>query len=349
MQFALTQEQEMIVETARGIMADFRPSLRSTIESADGFDRAQWRTLTGELGLGALALPADLGGAGLGLVELSLVALEMGRALFPSPYLTSIGAGLALLRHCGSDEQVARHASVIASGESIAAIASGARLRLENGKLSGEALVAFGHVADVLIVLADRQALLVPTGGLRIERLTSMDLSRPLARIGFDGAPAEPMPRADGADRALDEARVALAAECVGGADAALAMTVDYSQQRIQFGRPIGSFQALKHRMADMMIGVEAARSAVHYAAASHDEASDEAASAAAIAHFTAIETFGDCAAGMIQIHGGMGFTWEHDAHLYFKRARGSATLFGTPAESRARLAKMLGLDEEDQ
>lgn len=349
MQFALTSEQEMIVETARGIMADFRPSLRATIDSPDGFNRAHWRTLTGELGLGALALPVEQGGAGLGLVELSLVATEMGRALFPSPFLTSIGAALPLLLHCGSNEQIARHASAIASGDSIAAVASGAKLRLEGGQLSGEALVAFGHVADMLIVLVGGQALLVPTDGLRIERLTSMDLSRPLARIWFDGVPAEPMPQADGADRALDEARVALAAECVGGADAALAATVDYSQQRIQFGRPIGSFQALKHRMADMLIAVEAARSAVYYAAAARDEDSDEAASAAAIAHATAIETFEDIAAGMIQIHGGMGFTWEHDAHLYFKRARGSATLFGTPAESRARLATMLGLDEEDQ
>ena len=349
MQFALTQEQEMIVETARGIMADVRPRLRATIDSFDGFDRAQWRRITAELGLGSLALPAEQGGAGLGLVELSLVATEMGRTLFPSPFLTSIGAALPLLLHCGSNEQIARHASAIASGDSIAAVASGTKLRLEGGQLSGEALVAFGHVADVLIMLADGQALLVPTGGLRIERLTSMDLSRPLARIGFDGTPAEPMPRADGVDRALDEARVALAAECVGGADAALAATVDYSQQRIQFGRPIGSFQALKHRMADMLIAVEAARSAVYYAAAARDEDSAEAASAAAIAHATAIETFEDIAAGMIQIHGGMGFTWEHDAHLFFKRARGSVTLFGTPTESRARLATMLGLDEEDQ
>jgi alkylation response protein AidB-like acyl-CoA dehydrogenase len=349
MQFALTSEQEMIVETARGIMTDFRPSLRATIDQPDGFDRTQWRTITAELGLGSLALPVEQGGAGLGLVELSLVATEMGRALFPSPFLTSIGAALPLLRHCGSNEQIARLAPDIASGKRIAAIASGAKLRLEGGQLSGEALVAFGHVADMLIVLVGGQALLVPTGGLRTVRLTSMDLSRPLARIGFDGAPAEPMPRADGTERALDEARVALAAECVGGADAALAMTVDYSQQRIQFGRPIGSFQALKHRMADMLIAVEAARSAVYYAAAACDEDSAEAVSAAAIAHATAIETFEDIAAGMIHIHGGMGFTWEHDAHLFFKRARGSATLFGTPAESRARIATMLGLDEEDQ
>ncbi|MBP8233406.1 MAG: acyl-CoA/acyl-ACP dehydrogenase [Rhizorhabdus sp.] len=349
MQFALTQEQEMIVETTRGIMADFRQGLRATIDSPDDFDRAHWRTITAELGLGALALPAEQGGAGLGLVELSLVAMEMGRALFPSPFLTSIGAALPLLRHCGSEEQIARHAPDLASGSSIAAVASGARLRIEDGRLSGEALVAFGGVADLLIVLADGRALLVPAKDLRIDRLASMDLSRPLARVHFDRTTADLLPRSQGIERALDEARVALAAECVGGADAALTMTVDYSQQRIQFGRPIGSFQALKHRMADMMIAVEAARSAVYYAAAARDEDSDEAASAAAIAHFTAIETFEDIAAGMIQIHGGMGFTWEHDAHLFFKRARGSATLFGTPAESRARLATMLGLDEEDQ
>lgn len=349
MQFALTQEQEMIAETARGIMADFRPSLRATIDHPDGFDRAQWRTITAELGLGSLVLPAEQGGAGLGLVELSLVATEMGRALFPSPFLTSIGAALAVLRHCGSHEQLARHAAAIASGDSIAAVAHGYTLRLEDGTLSGEALVAFGHVADLLVVMAGGQALLVPTEGLNVKMLTSMDLTRPLARVYFDRTPVEAMANPGGIEAALDEARVALAAECVGGADAALAATVDYSQQRIQFGRPIGSFQALKHRMADMMIAVEAARSAVYYAAASHDEASAETASAAAIAHFTAIETFEDCAAGTIQLHGGMGFTWEHDAHLFFKRARGSATLFGTPAESRARLATMLGLDEEDQ
>ncbi|MGF7151701.1 alkylation response protein AidB-like acyl-CoA dehydrogenase [Sphingomonas zeicaulis] len=332
MQFALTAEQNLIAETARGLFGEFAPFLRATIASEAGYDVGQWQRVTHEMGFGAIMLPEAEAGAGLGLVELALVTIEMGRTLFPSPFLPSIGAALPLLS--GMPE--------IASGKTIAAPAIGPGLRLEGDRLSGEALVAFGHVADLFVAVVGDQAMAVPAAGAQVERLATMDVTRPLARVRFDRVAVEVV---GGAARALDQARVVLAAECVGGADAALAATVAYAKQRIQFGRPIGSFQALKHRMADMMIAIEAARTAVYYAAAAMDEEDPAASEAAAIAHFTAIEVYQMVSGNMIQLHGGIGFTWEHDAHLHFKRARSATTLFGTPAESRGRLAMLIGLD----
>lgn len=337
MQFALTAEQEMIAETARGLFAELAPALRATIASDAGYDPAHWTRVMRDMGFGAITLPEAEGGAGLGIVELALVMIEMGRTLLPSPFLPSIGAALPLIR---SMDLPAR--SGIASGETIAAPAIGPGLSLEGERLWGEALVPFGHVADLFVAVVGDRAMLVPAGFAKVERLSTMDVTRPLARVRFDGATGR---LTGGVARALDQARIALAAECVGGADAALAATVDYARQRIQFGRPIGSFQALKHRMADMMIAIEAARTAVYYAAAAADEDDPAAAEAAAIAHFTAIEAYQMVAGNMIQLHGGIGFTWEHDAHLHFKRARSAATLFGTPAQSRHRLATLIGLD----
>ena len=334
MHFALTAEQQLIAETARGLFAEFAPSLRATIASDAGYDADQWRRVTHEMGFGAIMLPEAAGGAGLGLVELALVMIEMGRTLLPSPFLPSIGAALPLLG--GMAE--------IASGETIAAPAIGPDLHLEGDRLSGTVLVPFGHVADLFVAVVDDRAMAVSAASARVERLTTMDVTRPLARVRFDGVAVTAV---GGAARALDQARIALAAECVGGADAALAATVDYAKQRIQFGRPIGSFQALKHRMADMMVAIEAARTAVYYAAAAMDEDDPAAPEAAAIAHFTAIETYQMVAGNMIQLHGGIGFTWEHDAHLHFKRARSAATLFGTPGDSRNRLATLIGLDAQ--
>ncbi|AHE57232.1 acyl-CoA dehydrogenase family protein [Sphingomonas sanxanigenens] len=339
MQFALTAEQELIADTARGLFAEFAPSLRATIASEAGYDREHWRRVTRDMGFGAIMLPEVGGGAGLGIVELALVMIEMGRTLFPSPFLPGIGAALPLIGLSGSPE-----APGIASGETIAAPAIGSALQLEGDRLSGEALVPFGHVADLFVAVVGDRAMVVPAGMAQVERLATMDVTRPLARVRFDRVAVA---AACGAGRALDQARIALAAECVGGADAALAATVDYAKQRIQFGRPIGSFQALKHRMADMMIAIEAARTAVYYAAAAMDEDDPAAPEAAAIAHFTAIETYQMAAGNMIQLHGGIGFTWEHDAHLHFKRARSAATMFGTPAESRSRLATLIGLDAQ--
>ena len=356
MQFALTDEQTLVSDTARALFADFLPALRMTMDSADGFDRAQWSMAVEEMGLGNLAVPESLGGSGLGMVELALVMIEMGRTLWPSPFLPSIATALPLILAAAPQEAASAWVSELASGQAIATflVAPASALSREGGgwRLRVEGLAPFGHVADLIVVIAgDRLALIEANAmGVEISRKQTMDRTRPLAAVTIDamidrGAVSDPAGPA--IERSLDQARVALAAESLGGADAILDRTVEYTKQRFQFGRPIGSFQALKHRMADMMITVEAARSAVYYAAAAADEQDAAFAEAAAIAHMTAIETYQAGSGHAIQLHGGIGFTWEHDAHLFFKRAWSAATLLGTMARSRDRLAGLIGLSAQ--
>ncbi len=352
MQFAHTEEQGLVADAARGLFSDFAPTLRATIASADGYDRAQWRQAVAEMGFGALAVPDQFGGSGLGLVELSLLAVEMGRTLWPSPFLPSIATALPLLIATGANAWV----SALAQGQTIATVllAGNAAITRDGDawRVTADGLAPFAHVADIVVVVTGTMlaVLRADAPGVAIRRQASMDATRPLSAVTIDATlPANAV--RDGVAHeiadALDRARIILAAECLGAADAVLDLTVEYSKQRIQFGRPIGSFQALKHRMADMMIAVEAARSAVWYAAAATDEGDPAAAEAAAIAHFTTIETARTNAGHAIQLHGGIGFTWEHDAHLFFKRARSAGTLLGTPAASRARLARLIGLEAE--
>jgi alkylation response protein AidB-like acyl-CoA dehydrogenase len=350
MQFALTAEQRLIADSARNLFDDFAPALRATIASPDGYDRGHWTTMAAEMGLGGLATEARFGGSGLGSVELALVMIEMGRTLLPSPFLPSIATALPAIRLAADAAQAARLIPPIARGDRIAGMLVGGEVAIEpdgeGARLRGSGLVPFGHVADLFVIPTGDRLAVVPAVGVTVVRHVTMDQTRSLATIRFDlVVPAEDMLAGGGTDNALDLARVALAAECVGGADAVLDMTVDYAKQRIQFGRPIGSFQAIKHRLADMMVAVEAARTAVYYAAAAADEDDPAFAEAAAIAHATALETFAMCAGHAIQLHGGIGFTWEHDAHLYFKRARSAATLLGTAADSNERLARLIGLD----
>ncbi|WP_198045763.1 acyl-CoA dehydrogenase family protein [Novosphingobium aquimarinum] len=356
MQFALTDEQTLVADTARGVFSDFRPALRETMETADGFDRTQWRSAVNEMGFGSLAVPEDLGGSGLGMVELALVMIEMGRTLWPSPFLPSIATALPLILAAAPETMASNWVEKLASGEAIAtflhAPVSALSREGEGWRLRAEGLAPFGHVADLVVVIVeDRIAVLEPTfAGITVQRKQTMDRTRPLASVTIDallGASQVGDVASDAIAQALDRARVALAAESLGGADAVLDHTVDYTKQRHQFGRPIGSFQALKHRMADMMIAAEAARSAVYYAAAAADGQDPTFAEAAAIAHMTAIETYQANAGHSIQLHGGIGFTWEHDAHLYFKRARSASTLLGTTDQSRDRLAGLVGLSAE--
>jgi alkylation response protein AidB-like acyl-CoA dehydrogenase len=213
--------------------------------------------------------------------------------------------------------------------------------------------------ADLLLVLArvgdpgDLALAVLPatTAGITIRPHVMLDLTRPMSRVTFEnvGLRSEerlgmPGATAPALARGLDLARIALASEALGGAQQLLEMTTEYVKQRVQFGRPIGSFQALKHRLADMMVEVEAAKSAAWYAACVADEGGEELAEAAAIAKSYCCDAFYDCAANAIQLHGGIGFTWEHDAHLYFKRARASATLLGSPAWHRERMLQVLNL-----
>lgn len=369
MQFVLTEEQALIQETARGFFGEYVTSakVREVMESEAGYDRQLWQSIMAEMGFGGIALPADCGGAGLGHVELAIILMEMGRTLCPSPFLSSVAMAAPALLEAGSADQKAQWLPGIASGESIATLGwledGNAALAANGGeyRLSGCArYVPYGHVADVLIVPArgvgkGLSLLAIPakTPGVRVEKHVAIDLTRPLSTLHFEdvritadmllGTPGE----ADAAyARTLDRARVALAAEQAGGAEAILDLTVTYAKDRVQFGRPIGSFQAVKHRLADMMVQVETAKTAAYYAACVADENGEGLPEAAAVAKAYCSDTFSDCTGNAIQLHGGIGFTWEHDAHLYFKRARGSATLLGDAKSQRETVARILKLGE---
>lgn len=370
MQFTFSEEETLLQQSVSGFLASHAGSaaIRKTMEDGTGYDPALWRATMDEMGLGGIALPPRHGGAEMGQVGLAIVMMEMGRVLLPSPYFSSVGLAAQAIALAGTDAQQDALLPGIVSGETIAAMAwrgtgrgQAPAARLDDGlRLTGAAgFVPFGHAADLLVVAAQRDgggialaALPADMPGIAVERHVSMDLTRPLSTVRFDNvALLQEHVLGSGGDasaalaRTLDLARIALAAEQAGGAEAVLDLTVAYTKDRVQFGRPIGSFQALKHRMADMMVEVETARTAAYYSACIVDEGSDELEEAAAIAASYCSEAFMDCAGNAIQLHGGIGFTWEHDAHLYFKRARADAVLLGDAASQRERIAGMIGLE----
>ena len=356
MHFAFTDEQVMIAETAKAFFAENATSERTRAAMAEtGVDRALWQAFTGDLGLAGVAIPEALGGAGLGMVELAVLAEAAGRHTAALPLLASLTLAAPAILAGGTDEQKAGLLPRLASGELVASFATlnrgeTPRATFSDGRLTGAALhVPHGAGADIFVVETDNGVAIIECGapGLRITPLTSMDQTRPYARLDFGGALAEPLanPRA-AVHAALTTGWLAIAADALGGAQACLDRTVAYAQERVQFGRSIGSFQAVKHRLADMMIAIEQARSAVYWAACAIDEGSDEAKFAVHAAKAFACDTYSDCAGEMIQLHGGIGFTWEHDAHLFFKRARSNASLLGTPDWHRERVAALAGLDE---
>lgn len=327
MQFAISHEQRMIAETARSFFAERLPSdrLREVIE-ADGFDRDLWRAYNRDLGLGGLLLPAEIGGAGLGAVEMVLVAEAAGGSLAPIPLLGQLAALAALAGGPGS--LTADWSQSISEGEAVVAVA-------ENG------LSAHGAVADLLLVLDGEEAWLcdVAAGEVRVTNLCSLEGTHPLARIERSGGTA--LPRGT-AGTVRTTSRLVLAAEALGGASAAMDRTLAYVLERHQFGRAIGSFQAVKHRLADRTVDLEQARSALLWAAAATDERNAEQSFAVLAAKAVCSDTFVACAGDMIQLHGGIAFTWEHDAHLFLRRARAIASQFGTADELREGIAVQL-------
>lgn len=376
MNFTFNEEQGLLAESARGFFESYdSAAVRAAFASEAGYDQARWRRLIDELGWTGIAVPENDGGLGLGQVELAIVQLEMGRALYASPFFSSICLAASAILAAGSAAQRQQLLPALISGDSIAALActgsqgrpgcAGVEAVLTPASggftLSGEAgFVVFGHAADLLVIAArapgssgtDGISLLAlprATAGIGVEKLESLDLTRPYAKLRFDNVavPAEavlgePGKAAAAFERALALANIALAAETVGGAERCLAFTTEYAKQRHQFGRPIGSFQAIKHRLADMMVLVEASKSAVYYAACTADEAPEQLAEAAAVAKAFCADAFFKCAGDAIQLHGGIGFTWEHDAHLFFKRARASMNLLGDPIHQREQVAELL-------
>lgn len=346
MDFTLTDEQAMIADTARQFFAENATSERTRkAMAADGIDRDLWRAYCQELGFGGLSLPEELGGAALGMVEFASVAEAAGAQVSAIPLLGQAMVGGAIAAG-GSDAQKGEWLPRIAGGETIAVTAQCSDLKADGDTLTGRCdFVAHGNVADLLLVIAPGGAWLVETGaqGVTVEAHLTMDQTRPLATITLDRATGTPLPDACAAAQAAQASGlICLAAEALGGAQACLDRTVAYAKERIQFGRAIGSFQAYKHRLADMMIEIEQARSAVYWAACAVDEQSDDRALALHAAKSFAADTYFKCAGDMIQLHGGIGFTWEHDAHIFFKRARSIQTLLQNGNWHRERVAMMI-------
>jgi alkylation response protein AidB-like acyl-CoA dehydrogenase len=346
MHFAFTDEQAMIAETVRGFFAENATSTRTRAAMAgDGVDRELWATFCAELGLSGIGIAEELGGAGLGMIEFAIVAEAAGAQVAAIPLLGLATAARAIAAG-GSPEQKAEWLPRLIAGEVIAACEGVPKFEIGDGILTGVVdPVPHGAVADVFVFVSPQGAWLVRADapGLMVTRYTTMDQTRPLARVELNEAPAEPLADPQAAIAAVHSGGwLCLAAEALGVAQACLDRTVAYAKERVQFGRPIGSFQAYKHRLADMMVEIEQARSAVYWAACAVDEGSPDAAMALHAAKSFAADTAFRCAGDMIQLHGGIGFTWEHDAHLFFKRARSLQTMLGDGAFHREQVAAMV-------
>jgi alkylation response protein AidB-like acyl-CoA dehydrogenase len=341
-EFVFTAEQNDLRTAVREFLAKAcdETAVRRAMDA--GYDRGLWARLGEELGVLGLAVPEALGGAGGTLVDQAIVAEECGAALLPGPMLGTVGLAVPALAALGED------VTAYACGSKTAALVEGPGITVSAGALSGEAAQVVDGDADVLIVAAqdgDTTALLLVEGA-DVTPLSTLDLTRRQARVRFDATPARLLATGAAAERALVAARhtagALLAAEQVGGAQRLLAMTVAYAGTRLQFGRPIGSFQAVKHRCADMLVRVEHARSAAYHAAWALTDGSDDPDLAVAVAQAVCSEAYRHVALDTVQLHGGIGFTWEHPAHLYVKRAVTDAALLGSAEWHRERIAQLV-------
>jgi alkylation response protein AidB-like acyl-CoA dehydrogenase len=379
MDFAFNEEQQELRSIARAFLEEHSApeAVRQAMESELGYDPQLWKQIGAELGWTSVTIPEEYGGLGLGYVELVALLEVAGGALLCAPFFSSVCLAANALLAGGTDEQKREHLPGIAEGETRATvacteadgrwdatgIAATARADGSDFILDGtKSFVLDGHCADLLIVAARREGtsgeegislFLVPTDGPGVERrvLPTMDQTRRQAEIALRDVriPATALMGAEGEawpalKKTLDLAAVALSAEQVGGAQKCLDMAVAYAKERVQFGRPIGSFQAIKHKCADMMVAVESARSASYYAGCVATENGDELPLAASLAKATCSDAYFRCAADSLQIHAGVGFSWEYDVHLYFKRARSSEILLGDAAYHRELVAQQIGL-----
>jgi alkylation response protein AidB-like acyl-CoA dehydrogenase len=365
-----SDEQEELRTIVRQFLEAKSPeaAVREAMATDDGYDPAVWTQMAEQLGLQSLTVPEEFGGQGFGYMELVIVFEEMGRALLCAPYFSTVA--LAVNTLLVADDPAANKAILpgIASGETIATLALtepsgrwdeegvGATATEVGGgwSITGtKSYVLDGHVADVVLVAARTSngvSLFRVTGdadGLGRVLLPTMDQTRKQAQLVFEGVQGT-LIGAEGTawptlSKVLDLAAVALAAEQVGGAQSCLDMAVEYSKARVQFGRPIGSFQAIKHRSADLLMEVESARSAAYYAGACAAEDSDELPAAASLVKAACSEAFFHAAGENIQIHGGIGFTWEHPAHLYFKRSQAMSVFLGDTSYHRELVAQRNG------
>jgi alkylation response protein AidB-like acyl-CoA dehydrogenase len=379
MNFGFSEEQELLRATARKFLEKECTSefVRKVMATPEGTTAEFWAKLA-EQGWVGLIYPEASGGAGLGFVDVAVLMEEMGRAMMPGPYFSTVLLGGLTILEAGSEAQKRAWLPLISGGEARVALA----LTEPNGRwdaggvtvgaaaagggftLSGTKLfVLDAHIADAIVVAArtatggspeDGVSLfLVPKGaaGLEVTLLPTMDQTRKLCevklasvRVGPDGLLGDTGRAWPAIARVLERATVALCAEMCGGAQRVLDMTTEYAKIRIAFGKPIGAYQGVKHKAADMLVEVENAKSLTYYAAWAVDEAAPEAALAASMAKAYASDAFRRVAGAGIQLHGGIGFTWEHDLHLYFKRAKGSEFTFGDATHHRERVAQLINL-----
>ena len=371
MNFAFSEEQDELRKSVRRFLDDKSPEteVRRLMETTEGYDPAVWTQMAEQLGLQSLIIPEQFGGSGFSYVELIVVLEEMGAALLCAPFFSTVALGANAILTSGDQKAQEYLLPGIAAGDTIGTLAiteDSGRWDLDGVTLAAtpaadgwalnghKSFVVDGHTADLILVVGRTDAGLSLFGvkgdaaGLTRTPLATMDQTRKQARLEFAATPAWLIGTDGGAAaglaKTLDLAAVALAAEQVGGAQRCLDSSVEYAKTRIQFGRPIGSFQAVKHKCADILLAVESAKSAAYYAGWAAAEDSDELPVAACLAKSYCSEAYFHAAAENIQIHGGIGFTWEHDAHLFFKRAKSSELMLGDPSYHRELLAQRIGI-----
>lgn len=368
MEFSFSREQEDLRSSVKDFLSRRSGSeARNTIlKSGYAFDRELWKTMAQQLGLQGLAVPEAADGSGAGFIETSIVLEELGRDSYAGPYFSTIAASW-VLEH--GDDAASERLRSLAEGSRIFTLAiadeggtwsrPGHSTRAfevgDEHRLTGRKVnVTDADTADEFIVIASLPqgpawfSVAADAEGVTVDVRESLDITRPIGHLEFHDVKATlvvgPQDAAAVLAEVNDKAAAGLAAEMVGGAQAALDQSVRWSLERTQFGRPIGSFQAIKHVCADALVEVETARLLTEYAAWAIEEKAPDASVAASMAKQAASDAFNLAAGNNIQIHGGIGFTWEHSAHLYFRRAKASSALFGTPQRHRARIADLLAV-----
>ena len=356
MQFGLSDSQQILQASAREFFAGECPMarVRRLIDTDTADDAALWSKLA-EQGYTGIIVPEDCGGVGLGAVELILLMEEAGRALLPGPFFSTVALAGAVLDACGSAEQKKKYLAPICRGDARSTLAmleasaswdpADVQMAAARGTLSGEKLfVPDAAVADSIVVVARDGVYVVDAkaDGVSGAPMSGMDFTRKLYAVSLKNVPAERLENTPGLARGLSIATAALVAEMVGGMQRTLDITVDYAKTRKQFGKPIGMFQAVQHQCADMYLETESSRSAVYYAAWALGERAPDAAVAVSIAKTYASDASRTVGNRGIQIHGGMGFTWENDLHLYYRRAKASETALGDATFHRERIARLV-------
>jgi alkylation response protein AidB-like acyl-CoA dehydrogenase len=356
MEFGLNESQQLLKENARKFFAGECPmnETRRLIETETAYGETLWAKMA-EQGYTGIIFPEEFGGVGLGKVELILLMEEAGRALLPGPFFSTVALAGAVLDALATVEQKEKYLAPICRGEARSTVAmleasaswdpADVRITAAHGKLTGEKLfVPDAAVAGTIIVVARNGAFLVDAKapGLKVSPMSGMDLARKVYAVQFTDTPAEKLGDLAGLPRALDVATAALVGEMVGGMQRTLDLTVEYAKTRKQFGKPIGMFQAVQHQCADMYLETESSRSAAYYAAWALEENAPDASVAVSIAKMYASDAGRTVGNRGIQVHGGMGFTWENDLHLYYRRAKASETMFGDANFHRERIARMV-------